>query len=306
MGRNLGKAAVASPPGTGPGAQLPVRPPGTHALHEGETFGAYDCVCHAGTRSAVGTGAYPHVCVSVMLGGAFHARSSQGSALAGAGTLLLGNAGSEYAFQHVDDGGDRSVVFDYAEALVDEAARSLGIPLRAQRPFGRACIPASAATSEACVRTREALRSGGPEALEEAALFALATVLAAERGSDAGVASTHTPPQARRVAGVLRYIEAHSAADCSLTALGAQARLSSFHLLHLFRALTGQTPRQVVIATRLRRAAVALRTTRARVTDIALDVGFGDLSHFTSSFTRAFGVSPRGYRKRAPGASARR
>jgi AraC family transcriptional regulator len=61
--------------------------------------------------------------------------------------------------------------------------------------------------------------------------------------------------------------------------------------------MTGQTPRQFVIATRMRGAAIALRTTRRRITDIALDAGFGDLSHFTSSFARAFGVSPRTYQK---------
>jgi AraC-like DNA-binding protein len=105
--------------------------------------------------------------------------------------------------------------------------------------------------------------------------------------------------QARRIAQILRYIEAHSADDCSLDTLAAQARLSSFHLLRLFRALTGQTPRQVVIATRLRAAATALRTTQKRVVEVALDAGFGDLSHFTTSFARAFGASPRAYRERA-------
>jgi AraC family transcriptional regulator len=53
----------------------------------------------------------------------------------------------------------------------------------------------------------------------------------------------------------------------------------------------------VVIATRLRTAAGLLRGTRAPILDVALDVGFGDLSHFTTSFTRAFGVSPARYRR---------
>jgi AraC-like DNA-binding protein len=35
------------------------------------------------------------------------------------------------------------------------------------------------------------------------------------------------------------------------------------------------------------------------VTDVALDAGFGDISHFTTSFRRAFGVSPRRYRAAA-------
>jgi AraC family transcriptional regulator len=113
-----------------------------------------------------------------------------------------------------------------------------------------------------------------------------------------------TPPappafaQARRVARAVRYIEAHSTNDCSLEALAAEARLSRYHFLRVFRAMTGQTPRQHVIATRLRAAAIALRTSRTSITEIALAAGFGDLSHFTKSFSIAFGASPRAYRAR--------
>ncbi|MGW9229144.1 AraC family transcriptional regulator [Streptomyces niveus] len=33
------------------------------------------------------------------------------------------------------------------------------------------------------------------------------------------------------------------------------------------------------------------------MTDVALQVGFGDLSHFEKSFRRLVGVSPRSYRR---------
>jgi transcriptional regulator GlxA family with amidase domain len=102
---------------------------------------------------------------------------------------------------------------------------------------------------------------------------------------------------ASRIARAVRHVEAHSADDCSLTTLAREARLTSYHFLRVFAALTGQTPRQHVIATRLRRAATALRTTRKPVTAIAFEVGFGDVSHFVRSFTRAFARSPRAYRQ---------
>jgi len=35
------------------------------------------------------------------------------------------------------------------------------------------------------------------------------------------------------------------------------------------------------------------------VTDVAFDVGFGDLSNFVRTFRRAAGVSPRRFRQRA-------
>lgn len=279
---------------------LPVRPCGVHLLARDAAFRAWDCVCHEGPRSPVFEGESPLVHISVVLAGAFHARSSQGGTLAGPGTLLLGNAEEEYAYRHVDDGGDRSVVFEYAEALLDEVGGSLDARLRGRRAFGRAFIPALVASTDAVVLTYQALHTGEPEALREAALTVAEVALTQDRG---GVHSVTAPTsmQARRVAKTLRYVEAHGAEDCSLDTLASNAGLSSFHYLRVFRAMTGQTPRQFVIATRLRMAATALRTTRTPVTEVAMAAGFGDLSHFTTSFTRAFGVSPRAYRKRLGG-----
>ena len=268
-----------------------------HALLATETITAHDCVCHLGARSPAGMGEYARVSVSVIVGGTFHARASGGAALAGPGALLLGNTAGGYTYRHVDDGGDRSVVFAYADAVVDEVSSALRLRTRVASPFSRACLPAASVTAEAVVRAQVALGEGDAEALREAALFSLGAALAADRGVEVGDSVERTPGQLRRVTEALRYIEAHSAEDCSNDTLCARAQLSSFHFLRLFHALTGQTPRQYVIHTRLRRAAVALRTTREPVTRIALDVGFGDLSHFVGSFTRAFGASPRSYRK---------
>jgi AraC family transcriptional regulator len=268
-----------------------------HALLHTEAFDVWDCVCHRGVRSPVSEGEHSRAHVSVILGGAFHARSSRGAVLAGPGALLLGNAGDGYAYRHVDDGGDRSVVFGYAEAFLDEVEGSLGARLRERRAFARACIPASTASVDAVVLTREALCTGAPEALREAALTVAAAAWTGDRGGATSV-KVPTAAQARRVTRTLRYVEAHSAEDCSLDTLAAHAGLSRFHFLRLFRAMTGQTPRQFVIATRLRVAATLLRTTRTPITEVSLEAGFGDLAHFTASFTRTFGAAPRAYRKR--------
>ncbi|MFP2929218.1 helix-turn-helix transcriptional regulator [Pyxidicoccus sp. 3LG] len=260
-------------------------------------FDVEDCVCCAGIRSPRVEGQHSRAHVSVILGGAFHARSKQGARVVGPGALLLGNACEPYEYRHVDDGGDRSIVFDYADELLEDMGRSLGLRLSGARAFGSVCIPASPASAEVVVLAHQALLGGEPEALREAALAVAAVALAADRGEAcAGVELSSR--QARRVARTLRYVEAHGAEDCSLDALAALAGLSSFHFLRLFREMTGQTPRQFVIATRLRTAATALRTKREPITEVAMDAGFGDLSHFTTSFTRTFGVSPRDYRKR--------
>ena len=99
-----------------------------------------------------------------------------------------------------------------------------------------------------------------------------------------------------RIAAVVRYIERHYAEPCSLRNLAVMAGLSRFHFLRLFRAATGVSPHQYIIALRLRAAAERLRSTAEPVTSIALDVGFNDLSHFNLLFRRSFGVAPRQWR----------
>jgi len=292
----LGKVAPIG--STGPAA-LPPRPPGEHVLAESRSFSAHDCVCHHGTCSPTFEGAYPRAHVSVILQGTFRARSTEGTAVVTPGTLLLGNASAPYEYRHIDDGGDRSLVFDYPEELLEDVGRSLGLRLDARRAFRRVSIATSRASTEVVALARLALSTGDFEDLETAALGAagIAVGLARDQPSSAAAISSR---QARRVATTVRYVEAHFAQDCSLGTLAAVAGLSHFHFLRLFRTMTGQTPHQFVLATRLHAAATALRTTWPPVTSVALDAGFGDLANFIATFTKTFGRTPRAYRRQHP------
>jgi len=51
---------------------------------------------------------------------------------------------------------------------------------------------------------------------------------------------------------------------------------------------------------RLERAAALLRDTDRSITDICLTVGLRSVGSFTTSFGRAFGVSPKAYRAQHP------
>jgi AraC-like DNA-binding protein len=61
------------------------------------------------------------------------------------------------------------------------------------------------------------------------------------------------------------------------------------------------TPHQYLVRSRLRRAARLLADEERRISDIALDAGFGDLSNFVRTFRRAAGVTPSAWRKAARG-----
>jgi len=101
-----------------------------------------------------------------------------------------------------------------------------------------------------------------------------------------------------RVTRILRRVESQPAAELSLASMARDARLSPWHFLRTFEGITGITPHQYVLRTRLRLAATRLAADSDRVIDIALDCGFGDLSTFNRAFRAEFGVTPRSYRAR--------
>ena len=74
-----------------------------------------------------------------------------------------------------------------------------------------------------------------------------------------------------------------------------------YHFLRIFRQVVGVTPHQFLLATRLRQAAMALRSTDDTISGIAFAVGFGDLSTFNAAFRRSLGVSPSADRVRLLG-----
>ena len=86
-----------------------------------------------------------------------------------------------------------------------------------------------------------------------------------------------------------------------LSLVRCPGRLSPFHFLRTFANVLGVTPHQYLVRSRLRHAARLLADEDRSVTDVAYDVGFGDLSNFIRTFHRAAGVSPSGFRKAAHG-----
>ena len=64
-----------------------------------------------------------------------------------------------------------------------------------------------------------------------------------------------------------------------------------------FRRYYNQSPGKWLLQKRLEYSAVLLRNPALNVSQVALDCGFEDLSHFSRAFKEKFGVSPAGYRK---------
>jgi AraC family transcriptional regulator len=84
--------------------------------------------------------------------------------------------------------------------------------------------------------------------------------------------------------------------------LAAASAMSPRHFERRFKALTGLPPRRFLIGVRLAAARDLLHDSDATVEAIAGWVGFGDVAHFTRTFTANAGLSPTAFRRarRAP------
>jgi hypothetical protein len=91
--------------------------------------------------------------------------------------MLLGRAGGGYRFTHVDNGGDRSVTFDFSDELLDEAQRASGIKRGDPANLSAVSIPASPHTAAATVLALQALNVNDADIWEELALLIATTVV---------------------------------------------------------------------------------------------------------------------------------
>src|SRR6185295_17502689 len=89
-------------------------------------------------------------------------------------------------------------------------------------------------------------------------------------------------------------------------ALASAARLSRSHFSREFRRVCGETPHQYLLTRRLERAAAMLRNTDHSVADICFEVGLASVGSFTTSFRRAYGITPTAYRGAHPPAARAR
>ena len=85
----------------------------------------------------------------------------------------------------------------------------------------------------------------------------------------------------------------------SLASLAATAGVHRAHLARAFRKHYGCTMGDYVRQRRIANACHRLSGTDTPLSDIALDAGFADQSHFTTTFKRLVGITPGEFRSRA-------
>ncbi len=93
------------------------------------------------------------------------------------------------------------------------------------------------------------------------------------------------------------YIEAHLTEEITLAALADICSFSPWYAHRLFREHTGYAPAEYIRRMRLARSALRLKTERAKIIDVAFDLGFASVDGYTRAFRKEFGINPGEYAK---------
>jgi AraC family transcriptional regulator len=211
-----------------------------------------------------------------------------------AGSLLLGHVGDEFICTHDHhECGDECLAFQLSEELVD----SLGTDTSAWR-LGR--LPPTPELMMLGELGQSVVAGRSDLGLDEIGLALAARFVDLVSGQPARTIAT-APRDRGRVVETALWLDDNCHESVVLDDVASRAGLSPWHFLRVFADVVGATPHQYLLRARLRRAARLLTHTDLAITDVAADVGFGDLSNFVRTFGRAAGVSPRAFRQAARG-----
>ena len=91
---------------------------------------------------------------------------------------------------------------------------------------------------------------------------------------------------------IMNYIHSNYCDDLSLNFLEKKFYINKFYLCTLFKEVTGYSPNQYIINCRIMRAKELL-INNTSVEDVCSQTGFNNLSHFSRTFKKLIGESPK-------------
>ncbi|WP_437681473.1 helix-turn-helix transcriptional regulator [Sorangium sp. So ce131] len=265
----------------------------TTTLSQCGSISVLDYRCDAGPADRPFVEVHRGFSVSYVRQGSFGCRVRGESFELVAGSTLVGHPGDEFMCTHDHVAGDECLSFHLEPALVD----AIG-----DRPevWRTGCLPPLPELMVLGELAQAAAEGRTDVGLDEAGMLFAARFVEVASGRRRGPLDAR-PRDRRRAVEAALWLDAHAHEPVDLEGAAREAGLSPFHFLRLFAKVVGATPHQYLVRARLRRAARLLADGARSITDVALDVGFGDLSNFVRTFHRAAGVSPRSFRRAARG-----
>ena len=96
----------------------------------------------------------------------------------------------------------------------------------------------------------------------------------------------------------LKYIEEHFSEKLKLSDVADKVFVSQWHLSKLLNKHTGQNLSEILNGVRIEKAKVLLENPALRIGDIAEEIGFLDMAHFSRVFKKQTGISANEYRNK--------
>ena len=103
-----------------------------------------------------------------------------------------------------------------------------------------------------------------------------------------------------RINRVFEFIDENLDSDLSLHTVAEIAFFSPFHFHRVFSFVTNETLKEYVTRRRIEKSALDLLHKSITITAIAHNYGFSDISSYSRTFKKYFGVSPTGFIKENP------
>jgi AraC-like DNA-binding protein len=195
---------------------------------------------------------------------------------------------------------DYAGVGENRQLVLDLPAASLAVP---ERLFDRARAVEIDGSLTQLVRNIAAGAAGGTHAGNEAHTrrfyWDAAARMCAAILSDAGATAAGAgdlPAEGLDFARIDGWLRARLSEPLRIADLAAHCGFGMRRFHQLFNEAFGETPHRYLQRLRLDTSVTLLADPRLTLTDIALDIGFGDQSAFTHAFTRRFGLAPGQWR----------
>jgi AraC family transcriptional regulator len=99
-----------------------------------------------------------------------------------------------------------------------------------------------------------------------------------------------------KVKNLVSYIQNNLEKDLNVKTLAEQSNISFFHFHRIIKAYLGMPLGTYVNRLRLDTAAKLIKYSNENISEVALKIGYNDLSAFSKSFTREFGITPSEYK----------
>lgn len=135
------------------------------------------------------------------------------------------------------------------------------------------------------------------ELLIKARLYVVWSLYYLHGTSSASVSERTSDYRIALVKSIIDYIHTHYESQITLDILASHFHLSREHLCRLFKKMTRMSPIEYLNFYRISTSTRLLRETDHEISDIALEIGFNNISYFNRTFKRYMHVTPGEYRK---------